>query len=179
MLRKGLLKRSIAAIGVATMLVGTAAGCGSNAGEELKVEDMDFNADMSGIATGSLNAGSSVHDPSIVVTDDKYYIVGTHMTFAYSDDLRKWTLKGNGYTATNMIFGSLFKDETGEVFRYTGKKDSVVPTDDGGCHLWRYGKAQSPGLCPGHAAARQYGAAVSHRQRRAVHLPQVLPQRRQ
>lgn len=100
------------------------------------VDGMDFDTNLAAIETGSLSAGSSVHDPSIFVGEDKYYIVGSHMTFAYSDDLRKWTLKGNGYTGTNMIFGDLFRDETGEVFRYTGKKDSVVPTDDGKCHLW-------------------------------------------
>lgn len=131
------IQRSAAVILTAGLLINTISGCGNAAsGNDISIDEMNFDADMSQIETGSLNAGSSVHDPSIVVTEDKYYIVGSHMTFAYSDDLRTWTLKGNGYTATNMIFGDLFKDETGEVFRYTGKADSVVPTDDGTCHLW-------------------------------------------
>lgn len=148
------LKRPAAFFLTAGLLINTITGCGSSASNQngseataegseatveaskANVEEMNFDADMSQIETGSLNAGSSVHDPSIVVTDDKYYIVGTHMTFAYSDDLRKWTIKGNGYSATNMIFGDLFSDESGDVFKFTGKKDSVVPTDDKKCHLW-------------------------------------------
>ena len=148
------LKRPAAFFLTAGLLINTITGCGSSASNpngseataegseatveasKANVEEMNFDADMSQIETGSLNAGSSVHDPSIVVTDDKYYIVGTHMTFAYSDDLRKWTIKGNGYSATNMIFGDLFRDESGDVFKFTGKKDSVVPTDDKKCHLW-------------------------------------------
>lgn len=135
------LKRGIAALALGGLMISSAYGCGNAAQEEVKgddiaLEDMDFEYDASSYETGNLNAGSSVHDPSIVKDGDKYYIVGSHMTFAYSDDLRKWTLRGNGYSSTNMIFGDLFKDETGEVFRYTGKRDSVVPTDDGKCHLW-------------------------------------------
>ncbi len=137
----GNIKRCLVVILLSGMIAGTISGCeakgsSDSKGGKLNVNDMNFSADLSDIQTGSLSAGSSVHDPSIIVGDDKYYIVGSHMTFAYSDDLRKWTLKGNGYTSTNMIFGDLFKDESGEVFRYTGKKDSVVPTDDGKCHLW-------------------------------------------
>lgn len=134
------IKRSAAVILAAGLLINTVTGCNgpesANEGGEISLEEMNFDADISAIETGSLNAGSSVHDPSIIKGDDKYYIVGSHMTFAYSSDLRTWTYKGNGYTSTNMIFGDLFKDETGEVFRYTGQKDSVVPTDDGKCHLW-------------------------------------------
>ncbi len=134
--KTGLFKKSIAVMGVTAMLAGTVAGCGKATDQGLKTEDMDFTVDMSKISTGSIKAGVSVHDPSIVVGDDKYYIIGSHMTMAYSDNLVNWTFKGNGYTGTNMVFGSLFNDETGEVFRYTGKKDSVVATDDGGCHMW-------------------------------------------
>jgi arabinan endo-1,5-alpha-L-arabinosidase len=135
------LKKSISALIASGMLAGAITGCGAGADSvdekgETSVEEMNFEADMSEVATGSLEAGSSVHDPSVIADNGRYYIVGSHMTFAYSDDLRKWTLRGNGYTSTNMIFGDLYKDETGEVFRYTGKKDSVVPTDDGKCHLW-------------------------------------------
>ena len=135
------LKRGIAALTLGGLIMSSISGCAAASQEDAKggdiaLEDMDFEYDASSYETGNLNAGSSVHDPSIVTDGEKYYIVGSHMTFAYSDDLRKWTLRGNGYSSTNMIFGDLFKDETGEVFRYTGKRDSVVPTDDGKCHLW-------------------------------------------
>ena len=106
------IKRSISVLLAGTVLAGTIIGCGAGSGSldekgEISVDEMNFEADMSGITTGSLEAGSSVHDPSVIADNGKYYIVGSHMTFAYSDDLRKWTLKGNGYTSTNMIFGSL------------------------------------------------------------------------
>ena len=137
------LEKCAAILALTGMIAGSVLGCGADEvsdekddGGKLSVEEMNFDADLTQIETGGLSAGSSVHDPSIIADNGRYYIVGSHMTFAYSDDLRKWTLKGNGYSSTNMIFGSLFKDETNEVFRYTGKKGSVVPTDDGKCHLW-------------------------------------------
>lgn len=94
----------------------------------------DFTVSYDGIETGSIKAFASVHDPSIIKDNGLFYIFGTHMTAAYSEDLRKWTYAGNGYVASNQVYGDLYQDE--DVFAYTGKGDSIVPTDDGGCHLW-------------------------------------------
>lgn len=96
--------------------------------------DSDFTVSYDGIETDSIKAFASVHDPSIIKADGLFYIFGTHMTAAFSEDLRKWTYAGNGYVASNAVYGSLYQDE--DVFAYTGKASSVVPTDDGGCHLW-------------------------------------------
>lgn len=50
--------------------------------------DLDFTVNYDGIATAKIEAGASVHDPSIVKVDGKYYIFGSHMSTAVSDDLR-------------------------------------------------------------------------------------------
>ncbi len=50
-----------------------------------------------------------LHDPSITeAKDGTYYIFGTHITAAKSDDLVNWDYFSNGYTPTNnAIFGDL------------------------------------------------------------------------
>ncbi|MCR4902168.1 MAG: glycoside hydrolase family 43 protein [Butyrivibrio sp.] len=96
--------------------------------------DSDFTVSYEGISLGSINASASVHDPSIIKDNGMFYIFGTHLTAASSEDLRKWTYLGNGYNAGNKVYGDLFTND--KVFEYTGKGNSIVPTDDGGCHLW-------------------------------------------
>ncbi|MBR5897545.1 MAG: glycoside hydrolase family 43 protein, partial [Lachnospiraceae bacterium] len=100
------------------------------------VADMDFTVSYDGIDTSKYSAGISVHDPSIVAADDKYYIVGSHMTMAYTSDLKHWAYSGNGYSSTNKVFGDIFTDPTGEIYSFTGKRESIVPTDDNRCHVW-------------------------------------------
>ena len=101
--------------------------------EEPKV--YDFSADYSHIATGEVNAGVSVHDPSVFKAGDTYYIYGSHMVGAYTKNLRTWTGYGNGYTKNNAIYGNLFA-EGSHVFDYAGNGNSFIPTDDGGTHVW-------------------------------------------
>lgn len=107
--------------------------------------DSDFTVSYDGIATGSVNARVAVHDPSIIKADGKYYIFGSHMTGAYSEDMRTWTNIANGYSSTNTVYGDLFAEGL-HVFDYAGSGDSVIPTDDGGYHVWApdvvYNKAQ-------------------------------------
>ena len=59
----------------------------TDAGAQEAPADLDFTVDLEGIATAKLNAGVSVHDPSIVKADGKYYIFGSHMSTAVSEDL--------------------------------------------------------------------------------------------
>ena len=95
----------------------------------------DFSVSYDGIKMAQIKAGASVHDPSIIQADGKYYIFGSHMTEAYSEDLRSWTYYGNGYSKTNPIFANLF-DSTAHVFDYAGSKKSIIPTDDHKFHVW-------------------------------------------
>ncbi len=114
--------------------------------KEQKVEekvDSDFEVSYDGIKTASLNVGLSVHDPSIFESDGTYYIYGSHMATAKSTDLRNWTMVADGY-GKNSVYGDLmFRDDP---FEYTGNLNSVIPTDDGNCHVWApdviYNKAQ-------------------------------------
>lgn len=94
----------------------------------------DFAVSYDGIKTASIRAGVSVHDPSILKADGTYYIFGSHMSGASSTDLRTWTSIGNGYTPGNPIYDNLFATE--HVFDYAGSNVSVIPTDDGGRHVW-------------------------------------------
>lgn len=99
--------------------------------------DLDFSVDYSDVAQGVVPAGTSVHDPSVIKSDDgKYYIFGSHMESAISEDLRQWTRLGNGYNASNPVYGNLF-DESNGVFAYAGNNNSLIPTDGtGGTRVW-------------------------------------------
>ena len=95
----------------------------------------DYTVSYDGITTGIVNARTAVHDPSIIAVDGRYYIFGSHMAAAYSDNLRGWNRMANGYQPDNPVWGNLFA-EGSHVFDWTGSRDSVIPTDDGGTHVW-------------------------------------------
>lgn len=70
---------------------------------------------------GGFHTDVAVHDPAIFVDEDgKYYIFGTHMTAAYSKDLRNWESFADGVNKENPLFDNLF-DENEEAFAYCGK----------------------------------------------------------
>jgi len=72
-----------------------------------------------GIEVKSNGAIVSVHDPSIKVFDGRYYIYGSHMTSAYSDNMQKWTWIGKTYNDKNPLYNNLF-DENLTIFDYSG-----------------------------------------------------------
>ncbi len=109
----------------ALLMLGTAAAA----------EGVDYTVDLSAYAQGSVNAGVSVHDPSIIASEGTYYIFGTHMSAARSDDLRRWTSIANGYRSDNPVWGDLFAADA-HVFDYAGSASSLIPTDDGKWHVW-------------------------------------------
>lgn len=87
------------------------------------------------LTTKTKNAGASktvtyatVHDPSIVKDPKtgRYYIFGSHMAWAYSDDLQNWTYFKNNI---NREFKSLFK----KAFDWARMGDSVYREDG---NLW-------------------------------------------
>lgn len=98
-------------------------------------EPTTIPANYDGIEKVGNGSKISIHDPSIFAGNGKYYIVGSHMTAGYSEDLQTWTNMANGYNASNPVYGNLF-DGSLPVFEYAGSKDSVIPTDDGGYHVW-------------------------------------------
>lgn len=143
MKKKSKIIITAAAVVVAAAAVGTAVALNYDRLFPEKI-DSDFTVSYDGIKTASIKAGVSVHDPSILEVDGTYYIFGSHMSAASSTDLRTWTSIGNGYTPSNPLFDNLFATE--HVFDYSGSGGSVIPTDDGGKHVWApdviYNKAQ-------------------------------------
>ena len=95
----------------------------------------DYTVSYEGITTGIVNARTAVHDPSIIAVDGRYYIFGSHMAAAYSDNLRGWNRMANGYQPDNPVWGNLFA-EGSHVFDWAGSRSSVIPTDDGANHVW-------------------------------------------
>ena len=96
--------------------------------------DLDFTVSYDGIETAKIDAGVSVHDPSIVKVDGKYYIFGSHMSTAVSEDLRTWTSLGDGYKVKDQIYYELMANK--DAFAYAGSKNSVIPSDDRTWHVW-------------------------------------------
>lgn len=96
--------------------------------------DLDFTVNYDGITQAKIEAGVSVHDPSVIKADGKYYIFGSHMSTAVSDDLRTWTSLGDGYKVKDKIYYELMANE--DAFAYAGSKKSVIPTDDRAWHVW-------------------------------------------
>ena len=146
-MKKRLLSMLLGVAMVATLLSGCTTGStggtgntGDTAGKEEIPEDTgatvtDWTVNYEGIKTGTVNARTSVHDPSIIQVGDTYYIFGSHMVGGKSDNLRTWNKLGNGYATDNSIYGNLW-DTGKEVFKYAGDGTSLIPTDDGGTHVW-------------------------------------------
>lgn len=75
------------------------------------------------ILVGGFSAGASVHDPSVIADGEgKYYIFGSHMEAAVSDNLRKWNTIASGVGSKNPLFENLF-DSDYQAFSYVGKND--------------------------------------------------------
>ena len=72
-----------------------------------------------GIEVAPNGAKVSIHDPSIKVYDGQYYIYGSHMTGAVSDDLQTWKYIGNGYDSNNVLFDDFLAEDLG-IFDYSG-----------------------------------------------------------
>lgn len=88
--------------------------------ESVEVEKpVIIEANYDGIEVKSNQAKVSVHDPSIEVFDGRYYIFGSHMTGAYSDDMQTWTYIGKTYNDKNPLFNNLFEEGLG-IFDYSG-----------------------------------------------------------
>lgn len=81
------------------------------------------------IAKGAEMVGVSVHDPSIVEDNGEFYIFGSHMEAAKSEDLMSWKSFASGVNAENPLFTNLFDEEMG-AFSFVGEYV------DGGYAVW-------------------------------------------
>ena len=70
---------------------------------------------------GGFHTNTPVHDPAVFVDKDgRYYIFGTHMAAATSEDLRYWESFAEGVDAKNPLFSNLF-DKEKKAFAFCGK----------------------------------------------------------
>ena len=69
----------------------------------------------------------SVHDPSIVNANGKYYVFGSHVAAARSDDLINWIRISGDYQnpTNNPIYGNL-RETFKESFKWAGYNDGDV-----------------------------------------------------
>ncbi len=76
----------------------------------------------------------SVHDPSIFKdTNGTYYVFGSHIDAAKTNDLQNWTRFTNGYAAANnVIFGDLSRNLAG-AFAWAGEN---LEDCEGGFSVW-------------------------------------------
>ena len=120
------------------MVTGLCACAGDTAETEPPMEDLsvyDFTVSYDNIVRGNMSSGVSVHDPSVLKADGKYYIFGSHMASASADNLKDWKRMSDGYNANNPVYGQIYS-VADQAFAYAGSKNSVIPTDDGGVHVW-------------------------------------------
>lgn len=78
---------------------------------------------MLSLMASTAMAEVSVHDPSIIKADGIYYIFGSHIEAAKSEDLISWNRFTNGYnTKNNTLFGNLPENLAGS-FAWAGEDD--------------------------------------------------------
>ncbi len=141
MKKKQLIKLLICA-GGAALLCGCGGFKGNENGETIEKgtvemrESLDFTVDYEGIDR-AINDSSraEVHDPSIVKDNGKYYIFGSHLSAAVSEDLADWKMIARNYTDKNPVFGDLRDMKSGE-FDFTGYSQSIIPTESKGVNVW-------------------------------------------
>ncbi|MCX7656294.1 MAG: glycoside hydrolase family 43 protein [Treponemataceae bacterium] len=82
--------------------------------------ELPHRIDPAILKKSSLRTGVSVHDPSIVAADGKYYVFGSHMASAVSKDLINWQPLHSGVTKYNKLFDNLFDPDL-RAFKYVGR----------------------------------------------------------
>lgn len=72
-------------------------------------------------ASAAAGTRVSVHDPSVVKDGSTYYVFGSHIEAARSDNLRDWQRFSNGYARTNNVeFGNLSQNLS-KAFAWAGE----------------------------------------------------------
>lgn len=99
----------------------------------------------------------SVHDPSVLKSNGVYYIFGSHLAGAKSEDLINWTLIGSGVTANNPIIPDA-KKEMEEAFKWAKTETfwapDVIQLADGRYYMYYC-------TCEGSSPLASLGIAVS------------------
>lgn len=93
-------------------------------------DQVDPNRKPQKVNISNYSSGVSVHDPSVVKANNKYYIFGSHMDTAYTSNLWNFTKLYTGVDENNRMFSNLFSRSNYAPFSYVGKNDS------GGYSVW-------------------------------------------
>jgi len=100
---------------------------------------------------------ASVHDPSIIKVDDTYYLFGSHLAVAKSNDLMSWTQINSSVFDNNPIIPNVF-EEMSEGFAWAQTKTfwagDVIQLADGKFYMYySMCKGDSPRSVLGYAVA--------------------------
>lgn len=99
----------------------------------------------------------SVHDPSVIKVDKTYYIFGSHLAAAKTDDLMNWTLIGSGVNAANPLFDNV-RDELSKTLEWAKTKTlwapDVIQLSDGRFYMYYC-------ACQGSSPLSSMGIAVA------------------
>lgn len=98
----------------------------------------------------------SVHDPSVMRVDDTYYVVGSHMAGAKTQDFMRWTQLST--TVNDQHFFSNLKSELGEVLSWAQTETfwagDWIKLADGKYYMYYCAcKGDSPQSCIGYAVS--------------------------
>ncbi|TCL54782.1 arabinan endo-1,5-alpha-L-arabinosidase [Kineothrix alysoides] len=133
------------------LLAALTAGCGQ------AEENFDNIPLTSAKGTNIFFKNVSVHDPSVVKYDGTYYIFGSHLAAAKSDNLMDWTLIGSGVTKGNPIIPDA-KNEMPEALEWaqtdTFWAPDVIQLGDGKFYMYYCNcEGSSPLSCLGLAVS--------------------------
>ncbi|AIQ35460.1 MULTISPECIES: glycoside hydrolase family 43 protein [Paenibacillus] len=99
----------------------------------------------------------SVHDPSIIMADNKYYVFGSHLASAKSNDLMSWSQLSSGVVAGNVLIPNV-KEEFAEALEWaqtdTLWAPDVIQLADGKYYMYY-------NACKGDSPLSALGIAVS------------------
>lgn len=82
---------------------------------------------------------ASVHDPSVIKVDETYYVFGSHLGAAKTDDFMNWEQISSGVTPENPLFDNVI-EELDEAFEWATKVSlwapDVIQLDDGKFYMY-------------------------------------------
>jgi arabinan endo-1,5-alpha-L-arabinosidase len=100
---------------------------------------------------------ASVHDPSVIKVDETYYVFGSHLAAAKSDDLMNWKQVANGVSSDNPLFEDVV-EELKETFDWAQSDTlwaaDVIQLEDGKFYMYY-------NACKGDSPRSALGVAVA------------------
>lgn len=100
---------------------------------------------------------ASVHDPSVIKVDETYYVFGSHLAAAKSNNLMQWEQVANGVSSTNPLFEDVV-EELKETFDWAQSDTlwaaDVIQLEDGKFYMYY-------NACKGDSPRSALGVAVA------------------